>query len=349
MEFRILGPVQIHDPRTGVHIVPTGPKQRALLGALVAKAGQVVSADRLVAELWGERPPANAANALQAHVTRLRRLFPIPAPNSREAGHEWLVTGPLGYVVRLGRSDTDAQRFHALATKGKALAAADPGRSADVLREALALWRGPALEGSGRGGICSVEASLLEEARLVALETLYDACLRAGRFGEIAGELNELTIHHPLRERFYSLLMTVLYRSGRRAEALGVYDRARRRFAHDLGLEPGPVLRGHMEAVLRHIDPDPSADTAPEVHPPPGPAPVAARPVRVPAQPTGHTGGLPSDAPVGPAAPCCSDAGAHLLREEIAWLRLHVDRLSQEQEELATRLDRLTTGRGPAV
>ncbi|MEV7415212.1 AfsR/SARP family transcriptional regulator [Streptomyces sp. NPDC089919] len=396
MEFRILGPVQIYDERTDVRIVPTGAKQRALLGALVVKAGQVVSADRLVDELWSEHPPANAANALQAHVARLRRLLPVQAPGSGEAHHEWLVTRPLGYVLRLGRAGTDAQRFRRLTAEGHTLAADEPGRAADVLREALALWRGPALEGSERGTICSAEASLLEESRLVALETLYDACLRAGRAGEITGELEELTTRHPLRERFYELLMTALYRCGRQAEALGVYDRARRRLLHDLGVEPGPVLRGRMEAILHHQEPGPARTGQSDLM---WPLPVLGRTpswaqegawragddwLSVPRRSGTAAGGLllpaeaydgydahgPYDAfaatdlaalrehagpahPEGPAAgeprtgpaEAADEAGLHLLHEEIARLRHHVERLQRDHELLLDRLDRLTTGR----
>ncbi|WP_411107588.1 AfsR/SARP family transcriptional regulator [Streptomyces sp. cmx-4-9] len=342
MEFRILGPVQIYDERSNVRIVPTGAKQRALLGALVVKAGQVVSADRLVDELWGEHPPANAANALQAHVARLRRLLPVSAPGSGEAHHEWLVTRPLGYVLRLGRSRTDAERFRLLTAEGSALAATDPARSADVLREALALWRGPALEGSEHGTICSAEASLLEEGRLVTLETLFEVCLRAGRFGEITGELEELTIRHPLRERFYELLMTALYRSGRQAEALGVYDRARRRLVYDLGLEPGPVLRGRMEAILHHHDPDAvrEARSAAEPAADAGRSPWGSGP-GLDVLDAVDAGGLPgADA---------GEAGVRLLREEIVRLRRHVERLSREQRELVSRFDRLTTARAAGL
>ncbi|MFJ6939942.1 BTAD domain-containing putative transcriptional regulator [Streptomyces sp. NPDC101132] len=315
MKFRILGPVQIFDERTGVLIVPAGAKQRALLSALVVKAGQVVSADRLVDELWSEHPPANAANALQAHVARLRRLLPVPAPGSGEPHHEWLATSPLGYVLRLGDAGTDARQFHRLAAEGRELARTDPGRSADVLRRALELWRGPALQGSGRGTICSVEASLLEESRLVALESLYDACLRAGRAGEITGELEELTAAHPLRERFYELLMTALYRCGRQAEALRVYDRARRRLVHDLGVEPGPVLRDRMEAILHHQDPTAALPVGS----------TAVRPVRAPA---GEDG-----------------ANVRLLHAELASLRSHVERLTREQQDLVCRLEALTAAR----
>ncbi|MCJ0871814.1 AfsR/SARP family transcriptional regulator [Streptomyces sp. AP-93] len=309
MEFRILGPVQVFDDRADIRITPAGAKQRALLGTLAVKAGQVVSADRLVDELWGEHPPANAANALQTHVARLRRmLLPAPAlaPGSGSGGshHEWLVTRPLGYVLRLGGAGTDAQRFHRLMARGRSLAATEPARSAEVLREALALWRGPALEGAGRGTICSTEASLLEENRLITLETLYDACLRAGRAGEVAGELAELTASHPLRERFYELLMTALDQCGRQAEALGVYDRARSRLVHDLGVEPGPVLRGRMESI-RHRQ---------------APAPWE----------TGEAQGA---------------EGMHPLRAEVARLRHQVEVLSRQQRELADRFEQLAMDR----
>jgi SARP family transcriptional regulator, regulator of embCAB operon len=351
MEFRILGSVRVQDDRAGVRIMPAGAKQRALLGALVVKAGQVVPADRLVDELWGEHPPHNAANALQAHVARLRRLLPVPAPGSGEPHHEWLVTRPLGYVLRLGRTDTDAQRFHHLVGEGQALAAADPGKAARVLRTALALWRGPALEGSGRGPICSAEAARLEESRLAALEKLYDACLRAGQYDGISGDLEELTVTHPLRERFYELLMTTLYRCGRQAEALGVYERARRRLVHDLGVEPGPVLRGCMEAVLYRRDPGPVPDGWRQAARVPAVALVAAD--GAPARAAFRPGGPP------PADPAATEAGAgagaglriggeddvHLLRDEVARLRRHVERLSQEQSALLSRVDRLTGAR----
>jgi len=317
MEFGILGPVQVFGERSDMRITPAGAKQRALLGTLVVKAGQVVSSDRLVDELWGEHPPANAANALQTHIARLRRLLPVPAPGSASASgeshHEWLVTRPLGYVLRLGRTGTDAQRFHHLTARGRSLAATDPARSAEVLREALALWRGPALQGAGRGTICSTEASLLEESRLITLETLYDACLRAGRGGEVTGELAELTASHPLRERFYELLMTALYQCGRQAEALGVYDRARRRLVHDLGVEPGPVLRGRMESIRHRQDPA-----------------------------LGETGETRETGEAGEAEEA---AGLHPLGAEVARLRHRIEVLSRQQQELADRFEQLARDR----
>ncbi|WP_217142484.1 AfsR/SARP family transcriptional regulator [Streptomyces sp. AC627_RSS907] len=328
MEFRILGSVQIHDERADVRIVPRGAKQRALLGALVVKADQVVPTERLVDELWGERPPANAANALQAHVARLRRL--LPAPGSGAPRHEWVETSPLGYVLSLGPATTDARRFHHLVARGRELAASTPGRAADVLREGLTLWRGPALQGCGQGAICSAEAALLEESRLLALETLYDVSLRADRCAEITGELEELVTVHPLRERFHEQLMTALYRCGRRAEALGTYDRARRLLARDLGIEPGPVLRGRMEAILRR--PDPVADgTAPVGPAPPRPAAQGAADV---------TGAWPAERPEG---------DLRALSAELARLRGHVELLHQEQRELSERFARLSARHTPGT
>ncbi|WP_190140414.1 AfsR/SARP family transcriptional regulator, partial [Streptomyces longispororuber] len=273
MQFRILGPVEMYDERNRVRVLPAGAKQRALLGALVALAGHHVSVPRLIDELWGEHPPANAANALQAHVARLRRLLPAVGPAG--GGQEWISTCPPGYVLRLGGAGTDARAFAELAARARQAAPHAPGRAADLLRQALALWRGPALEGSVLGDICAAEAGRLEEHRLAALELLYDACLRAGRHGEITGELEELTTEHPMRERFYDQLMLALYRCGRQAEALCVYDRARKRLVHELGVEPGPALRARMEAILRHDTALSPPAPRPATHPPATPATAA--------------------------------------------------------------------------
>ncbi|MFJ2899907.1 BTAD domain-containing putative transcriptional regulator [Streptomyces sp. NPDC087218] len=302
VEFRLLGPVEVRDPLTGAGIVPPGSKQRALLSAFVVHAGQLLPGDRLTAELWGDRPPANAANALQAHVARLRRLLPA-CGGAADSGREWISTLPAGYLLHLGPATTDVQRFHHLSAEGRAMLAADPGRAVELLRRALAVWRGPALQDSGHGQICATEADRLEENRLTTLETLYEASLRCARHGEITGELEKLTADHPLRERFYDLLMLALYRSGRQAEALGVYERARRRLREALGIEPGPALRGRMEAILNH-------------------APALSAPAS-------------SDAPV--TAGAAPDPG-----DELARLRRRVDELGREQQALSRRIDALT-------
>ncbi|MFK0102069.1 BTAD domain-containing putative transcriptional regulator [Streptomyces sp. NPDC091040] len=248
VEFRLLGPVMVHDTAGGADIVPAGSKQRALLAAFVTHAGVLLDVDRLAAELWDGAPPGNAANALQAHVARLRRLLPTPG----DYGHTWISTLPTGYLLDLGGASTDVLRFTRRSAEGRAAVATDPARAAEILHGALELWRGPALQDCRRGPVCAAEADRLDEMRLTTLEALYEARLRCERHGECVGDLERLTADHPLRERFYDLLMVALYRSGRQAEAIGVYERARRRLVAALGIEPGPALRGRLESVLTH-------------------------------------------------------------------------------------------------
>ncbi|MFJ9536558.1 BTAD domain-containing putative transcriptional regulator [Streptomyces sp. NPDC101225] len=270
-EFRLLGPVAVHDPVTGAGIMPSGPKQRALLATLVVHAGRRLPAERLVEELWGERPPANAPNALQSHVARLRRLLPSPG------GHEWISTLPTGYLLALGPASTDVQRFTQLSAQGRAAVPHDPRHAVELLGRALSLWHGAALQDSCHGPLCTAEADRLEELRLTTLEALYEASLNCGRHTEITSDLERLTCDHPLRERFYDLLMAALYRCGRQAEALGVYERARRHLVTTLGIEPGPALRCRMEAVLTHAH-------SPAAGRPPGAAELAAELARLQAR-----------------------------------------------------------------
>lgn len=244
MRLSILGPLEVHD-RHGTLVEVTGVKRRALLATLVVRAGRTLSADRLIVELWGERPPANAANALQAHIRRLRKVVEVACGEP-----DRIVTRPPGYFLSLRPGETDAEEFVEQVGLAKALAGTEPDRAVPLLRSALELWRGPALEGCVAGDLCAAGAVVLEEHRLTTLETLYDASLRAGRHGEVIGELEETSATYPLRERFYDQLMVALYRSDRQSDALGVYDRARRRLLHELGVEPGPVLRARMQSIL---------------------------------------------------------------------------------------------------
>ncbi|MEV1085164.1 AfsR/SARP family transcriptional regulator [Streptomyces sp. NPDC050211] len=313
MQFRILGLVEVQDEQTGLQILPTGAKQRALLGALVVKAGRNVCVQRLIDELWGEHPPGNAANALQVHVARLRRLLSGPQPRQdgrpdQHAQRPWIETTPRGYTLRLAPAETDAACFQHLTDQGRRVLGSDPGQAGELLCRALSLWRGPALEGSVLGDICALEAARLEEHRLTALEMMYDAYLRTGRHGEITGELVELTTDHPLRERFYALLMVAFYRCGRQAEALGVYDRARGRLARELGVEPSPALRGLMQAILHH---DPALATA-----------------------------------LAPADAGADDA-LRPLGEEMARLHRRIERLQREQNQLLCRFNELAASTAP--
>ncbi|MFF3941630.1 AfsR/SARP family transcriptional regulator [Streptomyces phaeofaciens] len=251
-EFRLLGPVEVHQPRTGSRVVPPGAKQRALLAALVVEAGHTVSVERLADELWGAHPPRGAANAVQAHVARLRRLV---GPLDGRAGREVIMTEPTGYLLRLGEATTDAGHFRRLSAEGRAAAASDPDRAATLLERALSLWRGPALADCRGGPVCAAEADRLEEQRLLTLEAFYEARLRSARPDGITDDLERLAEEHPLRERFADLLMVALQRAGRHSEALAVYERVRRRLATELGVTPGPSLRGRREALLRQGPP----------------------------------------------------------------------------------------------
>jgi SARP family transcriptional regulator, regulator of embCAB operon len=245
MQIRLLGPVEIHDEVRGRRIAVSGAKRPALLATLVVRAGRIVSMDRLVAEIWGEDPPANAANALQAHIKRLRRLI-----GSACGEPDRIVTRSPGYLLDLRPGETDVEWFTERVGRARAIAGTEPERAVPLLRAALALWRGPAMDGCALGDICAAEAVVLEENRLAALETLYDACLRANRHEEIIGELEESAAAYPLRERIADQLMVALYRAERQSEAIGVYDRVRRRLVRELGVEPGPALRATMQAIL---------------------------------------------------------------------------------------------------
>ncbi|WP_331734136.1 AfsR/SARP family transcriptional regulator [Streptomyces atratus] len=303
-EFRILGPVEVHDDRTGRRIVPQGSKQRALLAALVVEAGRTLTVDRLADELWGDEPPRRAANAVQAHVARLRRML------SDSGGGEWISTEPMGYLLRLGSATTDAQRFQRLSAEGRAAASTDPAHATELLGRALAVWRGPALADCLHGPLCTAEAERLEEHRLAALEKLYETRLRSAPHEDVTGELERLTYEHPLRERFYDLSMVALCVAGRPAEALGVYERARKLLVDALGVEPGPALRARMEATIRHA---PFADLG--------------------TMPSGLLPGMPHG---------MSDAAALLdLGGTVARLRERVDELSREQGTLLRRIDEL--------
>ncbi|MEU0633683.1 AfsR/SARP family transcriptional regulator [Streptomyces sp. NPDC005989] len=328
-EFRILGPVEVHDGRTGRLVVPSGTKQRTLLAALVVEAGRTLTVDRLADELWGDEPPQRAANAVQAHVARLRRML------SDSGDGDWISTEPMGYLLRLGNATTDAQRFQRLSAEGRAAASTDPAHATELLERALAVWRGPALQDCLRGPLCAAEAERFEEHRLATLEKLYETRLHETRLHEtrmdetrlrsaplddVTGELERLTYEHPLRERFYDLSMIALCLAGRPAEALGVYERARKVLLHMLGVEPGPALRARMEATIRH-SPFAGLGTPP---PPRGLAHDA-------------SGGTSNGTPGG-----ISEVAALLdLGGTVARLRERVDELSREQGTLLRRIDEL--------
>jgi len=236
MDFRILGPLDVRDDDRELPL--GGARQRALLGLLLLHANEVVSSDRLVDELWGER---EGSKALQVAVSRLRKVI----------GSDALVTKPPGYELRVEHGQLDLHRFERLAADGRAaLAEGDPERAADRLRQALVLWRGPPLADLSYEPSLQSELARLEEMRLATLEDRIDADLARGRQAQTIGELEALTAQHPLRERLRAQLMLALYRSGRQAEALDVYREARRVLVDELGIEPSRRLKELEQAIL---------------------------------------------------------------------------------------------------
>jgi DNA-binding SARP family transcriptional activator/DNA-binding beta-propeller fold protein YncE len=226
-----------------------------VLALLALGAGESVSSERLIDELWGEEPPRTARKTLQVHVSRLRG----------ELGDDVIETVPRGYVLRLARSEVDLLRFEDLVRRGRSeLEADDPKSASSTLREALSIWRGPALAGLEGEPFAQAAAARLEDLRVAATELRIEADLTLGRHAELVDELERLVREHPFREGPRRQLMLALYRSGRQADALARYREARAVLMDELGVEPGPVLRELEVAMLRQ---DPALDPEPPLRP----------------------------------------------------------------------------------
>jgi DNA-binding SARP family transcriptional activator len=257
VDFRLLGPLEV--VRDGRPVSLGGRKPRALLAILLLHANEVVPADRLIDALWGESPPGTAANTLQAHVSQLRKAL---AGRTSAASDGRILTQSPGYVMRLDAQELDVGRFEHLVAHGRrALAAGDVEVAARLLREALGLWRGPALAEFAYEPFAEHEIARLEELRLVALEERIEADLAAGTHPELVPELEQLTAEHPLRERLRGQLILALYRAGRQADALRVYQETRRTLVEELGIDPSPALQQLERAILVH-DPALEAEAA---------------------------------------------------------------------------------------
>lgn len=245
LDFRILGPLEVR--ADGAPIAVGGARQRALLAVLVVHANEIVSSDRLIDDVWGDRPPATATNTLQVHLSRLRRALA-----AADGGRSPLVRVRDGYRLELDPEQVDVHRFEQLVAQARtALAAGDHARAAAGLDSALRLWRGPPLADVADTPFVRVAGAELAELRLAALKDRIDADLALGRHGDVVGELRQLAREHPLDERIRAQLMTALYRSGRQAEALDEFRAARLALA-ELGLEPGEELRSLERRILRH-------------------------------------------------------------------------------------------------
>jgi DNA-binding SARP family transcriptional activator/basic membrane lipoprotein Med (substrate-binding protein (PBP1-ABC) superfamily) len=273
MEFRVLGPLDVRVGDEGLAL--GGGKQRAVLAVLLLRAGEVIPVERLVDEVWGADPPPSAAHTLESYVSRIRQLLNGHGPT--------LVRRGAGYSIELNAARLDARDF--LELHEQAAIAAAMEEHADVVEltgAALGLWRGPALADVALASAGRAEADRLEELRLRTYELRFDAELALARHEQAIGELHTLVAQNPYRERFVAQLMLALYRAGRHAEALEVYEQTRRRLDDDLGLQPSADLRQLSGQVVRQ---DPALRS---------PVPTNSTSRRLPPSPTRRRVAVPS-------------------------------------------------------
>lgn len=275
LEFRILGPLEVREENGPLDLGPA--KQRALLAILLLHANEVVSSDKLIEELWAE-PPVTAHNTLQVYVGRLRKALEPERPPGVPGAV--LFTRAPGYGLNVAVGQVDSHRFERLVEDGRSASEAGTYELArDRFRDALGMWRGPALVEFSYEPFAQVEIARLEELRIEALEARFDIELALGRHADLVGVLEAHVAENPLRERPRGQLMVALYRSGRQVEALEAYRQTRRTLVDELGIEPGPTLRRLEAAILNQ---EPTLEYAS----PAGGGPVLAPPSVEPAEPS---------------------------------------------------------------
>ena len=265
MDFRILGSLEALEE--GERVALGGSRQRALLAVFLLHANETLSTDRLIDELWGERPPTTAGKTVQVRISRLRKALTAGGDDSR--GNGLLVTRDYGYELVLDPDRLDSHRFERLAAEGRGeLAAGRPEAAVSVLEGALSLWRGEPLGDLAYEPFAQLEIARLRDMRVVVREQLIDAKLALGGHSDVVGELEALIGENPLRERLRGQLMLALSRCERQADALQAYQDARRRLVEELGIEPGQRLRDLERAILAQ---DPALQLAPleAAEPPP--------------------------------------------------------------------------------
>jgi YVTN family beta-propeller protein len=252
--FRVLGAIEVADDGTALPL--GGPRQRSVLADLVLHVGQTVSTAELIDDVWGECSPATAIHTVETYVSRLRQIL------STLSSAAPLLTKPTGYLLDAPPDHVDIWQFRDLAAKGSAAAEqGDATAAVSLLTSALALWRGAALADIREAAFAPAAAERLDGERLTAVEKLVEARLRLGHHRELVPELESLVAGSPYREGFHAQLMMALYRSGRQAEALDAFRNARKHMLGELGLEPGPELRGLQQSILRQA-PDLELDRA---------------------------------------------------------------------------------------
>ncbi|KAB2350908.1 BTAD domain-containing putative transcriptional regulator [Actinomadura rudentiformis] len=271
MRFGVLGPLAVWTD-DGTRVTIPEAKVRALLADLLTQPGRVASTDRLIDDLWGDRPPRNPLGTLQARVSQLRKALADAEPGGRDL----VVSRAPGYLLEVAPDAVDAGRFETLVAQARQ--AGDPRSRAALLADALALWRGPAYADFADDAFARAAIVRLDELRLAALEAHAEARLELGEHSLLTGELAGLVERHPLRERLRAAYMRALYRAGRPSEALATYGELRDRLRDELGLDPGPELAALHQAILEQ---DPALTPATS---------VAARAPRLPAALSGLIG-----------------------------------------------------------
>lgn len=248
MQFSVLGPLRIEND--GAEVAVSAPRQRSLLAFFLVHPNEVLSADRILDQVWGEQAPSSGVKTLQYHISKLRDSLGDGAT---------LVTRSPGYLLEVGRGDLDVFRFEDLAATGRVQLATDTGQAADALSTALQLWRGPPFSDFTYERFASAEINRLENLHRAVVADRIEADLATGRHGDLLPELETLVASHPLDERFRGQLMTALYRAGRQADALQCYQDARHLLSEELGIDPSSTLQALEEQILLQ---------APELAPP---------------------------------------------------------------------------------
>lgn len=262
MNFKVLGSVGLIVE--GEIRILHGARQRSLLALLLINVGDVVSKAVIFDELWGSQAPTDADNALQALVMRFRKV--LRCSFGKEFAHHCLVTRPDGYAMDVDPSTIDVHLFERLTVEARTRLTAEPYVARELLEQALALWQGPALHGVPSGPICHSAVEQFEEARLVAIEDLIRVKIVINGHSAVISELKNVTSRYPWREELSKLLMMCLYRAGRQAEAIQIYNRVRRQLVEEFGMEPSPSLKQCMSAILQQ-DPALEKPSNGQVHP----------------------------------------------------------------------------------
>jgi DNA-binding SARP family transcriptional activator len=294
MRFRILGPLEVLSPNGWTAI--SAAKWRSLLACLLVRPGQLVPTDNLILELWGDAPPNTANNLVSIYVHQLKKVI-------GDTERRILVYRAPGYMLRVAPGDLDIQQFESLAAQGRsALAGGDPERGAAQLGQALGLWRGPLLADVVPSPLIERHAQRVAELWFTTTELRVEADLACGRAAQVIPELRGLVTEHPLRERFWALLVRALEEAGRRAEALETYSRAREVIADELGVDPGSELQRLYAELLAADASSPSSV----------PSPARLRRVRAVPDVAGALAvpGTAAAAQPGAAADAASDPGA---------------------------------------